>query len=158
MAAPILPSLFPHPPLAPHHQLSFPPPAAPVACWDLPPPGPPVQFYPAYNATPYHLQPPIVGVANFNLSGSGPGFRGRGGYYHQRGMRGRGHGGINRRGHAYQNQGVVKKNQRPAEFSCKVCNKEYRSEESYQIHLQSHCKVREINKLSLLFFSLSLNM
>ena len=141
MAAPILPSLFPRLPLAPHHPLSFPP-AASVACWDVPPP--PVQFFPPNNAPPYHhLQPPIVGVANFLPGpGPGPGFRGRGGYYHQRGARGRGRGWIKRGGQVSQHSGVEKKNNpRPAEFSCKVCNKEYRCEESYQIHLQSHRKV-----------------
>lgn len=150
MAAPLLPSLFPRPPLGPppHHQLCFPPPMAP---WDLIPPPPPVQFFPVPDGN--YLQPPIIGtVCNF---GPGPGFRGRGcGYHQQRGFRGRGRGGGIRRGGAgpggQQQAGapnsahVEKKVQKPAEFSCKVCNKEYRCEESYQIHLQSHQKVHSI--------------
>ena len=158
MAAPILPNLFPRPPLGPppppHHQLCFPP----MAPWDLPPP--PVQFFPVSDS--HHSQPPapIIGtVYNFVPGlGPGPGFRGgRGfGYHHQRGFRGRGpggRGGGGRRGGGPSGSGgqaaiapqsshhVEKKIQKPAEFSCKVCNKDYRSEESYQIHLQSHQKV-----------------
>lgn len=143
MAAPILPSLFPRPPLPPHRPFYFPPAESSAAIWGLPPP-PPVQFYPHNNASQF-LQPPppqIVGAANVFIprpGPSGPGFRGRGEYHYQRGGRGRGRGGA-KRGHQ-QNQSVEKKCQRPAEFSCKVCNKEYRSEESYQIHIQSHRKV-----------------
>ena len=143
MAAPILPSLFPRPPLGPpHHQLCFPP----VAPWDLPPP--PMQFFPDSN----YLQPPcppIIGAVNFVPGpglGPAPGFRGRGcGYHQQRGIHGRGRGGGIRRGGGQAGSqcghAIEKKVQKPAEFSCKVCNKDYRCEESYQIHLQSHQKV-----------------
>ena len=140
MAAPLLPSLFPRPPLPPHQQLC-PHPSASMAPWDLPPP--PVQFFPVPGNN--FLQPPIVGAFNF-FPGPQHGFRGRGCNF-----RGRGRGGGNRnwrssgarggRGQGEPSGQLEKKCQKPAEFSCKVCNKEYRSEESYQIHLQSHQKV-----------------
>lgn len=141
MAAPILPSLFPRPPLGPpHQQLCFPP-AASMAPWDLPPP--PVQFFgpvPCVPGNNFMQPPPIIGAVNFV---PGPGFRGRGcGHHQQRGFRGRGRGGTRRGGgQGAQSSHVEKKVQKPPEFSCKVCNKDYRSEESYQIHLQSHQKV-----------------
>lgn len=147
MAAPLLPHLFPRPPLGPppppHHQLCFPPPS-PMAPWDNLPP-PPVQFFPVPLHPPAPC-PPIIGAVYNFVPGPGPapGFRGRGGGYPQRGYRSRGRGGGARRGEQAGAQGghhVEKKFQKPAEFSCKVCNKDYRSEESYQIHMQSHQKV-----------------
>ena len=142
MAAPILPSLLRSPPLLPHQPLYFPP----SSTWSLPPP--PVQFYSAEYPGPAQFMQPRpphvnIGAANF-LHGPGPGFRGRGGYHQHRGgvhvRGGRGRGGI-KRGGGPGAPNVEKKSQKPAQFSCKVCNKEYRCEESYHIHLQSHQKV-----------------
>ena len=138
MAAPLLPSLFPRPPLPPHHQFHLPPPApgVSVTSWGLPPP--PVQFYQA-NIPPYGVRVD-VGPCNYPRP-PGQGFRGRG--VPHRGFRGRGCGGIRRGGRGAQ--AGEKRTTRPAGFSCKVCNKEYRCEESYQIHLQSHQKVPLLN-------------
>ena len=153
MAAPVLPSLFPRPPLGPpHQQLCFPP-AASMAPWGLPPP--PVQFFGPVPGNNFLQPPPIIGAVNFVPGlGPGPGFRGRNcGHHQQRGFRGRGRGGIRRGGGQVAQSGhAEKKVQKPAEFSCKVCNKDYRSEESYRIHLQSHQKVH------LLYLNLAIEM
>ena len=141
MAAPLLPSLFPRPPLPPHHQPYFYN-IHPTTSWDLPPP--PVQFLPDIHGTTAFLQPPIVGpgpqgpcAGNFQFN-AGPRFRGRGGY---RGFRGRGRGGFIKRSNRVAGTSPTAQNKKAAEYSCKVCNKDYRCEESYQIHLQSHKKV-----------------